>query len=154
MTVSSKWVLFAVALTIAIVPGASGLIMAVAGELDAASTAALGQTQVLLQTPAEREKVVNQTAAAQTADAEAKALAGNPANTEDIYKISSDIFADLVKQANGDPQKMQQMLIDAKNDPKGFYERLSEKNRRSIHEISGKISDSPAIVKPATNPSE
>ena len=129
------------------------MIAASAGELDAPSTAALAKTQALLQTPAEREKVVNETGAAQTVDAEVKAMAGNPANTENIYKLSSDIFADLVKQTNGDPMKMQQILMDAKNDPKAFYEHLSEKNRNSLHDIAGKISDSPAIRKPATNPS-
>lgn len=114
-----------------------------AEELDSASTEALSKTQKLLTTPNLRDKAIHESAAAQTVDAQVRALAGNEANTEQIYGLSNEIFADLVKETGGDPVKMQEILSRAKDDPKTFYDHLSEKNRKALHDTSLEISRQP-----------
>lgn len=122
-----------------------GLTPALAEELDAASAEALKKTQELLKNPALRQQAIKADPNARSADAQAHALDASGVTGDAIYGLSSEIFEDLVKQANGDPIKMQEILLQAQKDPKGFAERMSEKNKRALRELSGK-----AVVAPNT----
>lgn len=110
---------------------------------DATSSEALEKTQALLKNPALREQALKADPHARAADSQARALEGNGIPANAIYDLSSEIFEDLVKEANGDPLKMQEILQQAQKDPKGFAERMSEKNKRKLRDLSGK-----AIVAP------
>ncbi len=125
--------------------GVLGLLLAIAepaaaGELDGASQEALDKTQGLLTNKAERDKAVRGDAKAEAADAKVQALPGSAQDKEAIYGISSEIFADLAKEANGDPVKMQEIMAKAQADPQGFYNSLSKKNQQSIEEAAKKMS--------------
>ena len=120
-----------------------------AQELDAASKEALAKTQQLLTTPAEREAAISKSPGGQIADGQIKALAGTQANTDEIYKITSDIFASMVAETGGDPVKMQALMDKAKNDPKGFADHMNAKDRKAIEDVSHKISVAPNVRQPA-----
>lgn len=117
-------------------------------ELDAASTEALQKTQDLLKNPNARKDAISKNPNAQMVDQQVKALGGTDSNTEELYGLSSDVFEDVVKMTNGDAEQMQQLLIKAKNDPKAFYESLSDKNKAQFQEVSRKISNSPTMQQP------
>jgi hypothetical protein len=131
------------AMLILLMGSQSGLIRA--EELDSASTEALLKTQQLLQSPALRDKAIGESANAGMIDSQVKSLAGNAANTEAIYSLSSDVMAEIVKETHGDPAEMQKLLAKAKDNPKEFFEHLSEKSRAAIQAVSKKVSDSPAM---------
>lgn len=114
--------------------------------LDAASIEALTKTQELLTTPALRDGAVQKNQGAQLVDTQVKSLGGNSANVDSIYGLSSDIFEDLVKETHGDPVKLQEFLTRAKDDPKGFAEHLSEKNKRALRDVAGKIGGAPTLT--------
>jgi hypothetical protein len=114
--------------------------------LDAASSEALAKTQDLLKTPALRDAAIQKSQGAQLVDTQVKSLGGNSANVDSIYGLSSDIFEDLVKESHGDPLKMQELLSKAKDDPKGFAEHLSDKNKRALRDVAGKIGGAPTTA--------
>jgi hypothetical protein len=111
--------------------------------LDPASAKALEQTQALLKNRALREQAIKADPNSRAADIQAHALEGSGVSGEAIYGLSSEIFEDLVKQADGDPIKMQEILQQAQKDPKGFAERMSEKNKKAIRDLSGKAMVAP-----------
>jgi len=117
--------------------------------LDAASTDALAKTQQMLQDPEMRNKVVGDSASAQTVDSQVKSLAGNPQATDEIYKISGQVLEDLVKETGGDPLKMMQIMNQAQSDPKGFLSHISQQNKDAIHSVAGQIDSAPTTRQPA-----
>jgi hypothetical protein len=120
--------------------------------LDAASTDALAKTQQMLQDPEMRNKVVGDSASAQTVDSQVKSLAGNPQATDEIYKISGQVLEDLVKETGGDPVKMMQIMNQAQSDPKGFLSHISQQNKDAIHSVATQIDSAPTTRQPATAP--
>ncbi len=129
-----------------ILTGATAFAGDPAASLDPASAEALLKTQSLLTTPEQRDKAVRQSPDAQLVDSQVHALGGSSANVDDIYGLASDVFDDLVKQTGGDPEKMQALLKQARDDPKGFAERMSDRNQRRLREISGRISGAPTTA--------
>ena len=106
----------------------------------------------LLQSDMGRQEAIGKSADAQAADAQVKAIAGNPANTDAIYQLSSEVFSKLVEQTGGDPEKMQAILTQAKDNPKAFYERyFSAQEKTKLQDLSGKISPAPAPAPAASN---
>ena len=112
---------------------------------------ALANTQQLLTTPALRDAAIAKSPGGQIADRQVQSLAGNQQNTDEMYKISSDIFAGMVAETGGDPVKMQALMDKAKNDPKWFAEHLNAKDRQSIEAMSHKISTAPTTRLPAAS---
>lgn len=45
----------------------------------------------------------------------------------------------LSKEANGDPEKMQQMLLEAQKNPEAFYKKMSPEQRAQIQGLVKKI---------------
>jgi len=107
--------------------------------LDPASQEALKQTTQLLRNPIERNTQISKDTKAQMIDRQVQSLAGSEMNTEAIYGLSADIMAELTEKTHGDPVKMMEILEKAKNDPKGFAESLSPKNRAQLKTISTQI---------------
>lgn len=108
-------------------------------ELDGASQEALQKTQEMLQDPKERNKAIQKDANAVAADQQVRSLAGSDKNTQEIYGLSSDILGDLAKQANGDPNKMLELIEKAKKDPEAFGKTLTPEQKRKLHELSTQI---------------
>jgi hypothetical protein len=124
-----------------------------ADDLDAASIEALAKTQQLMQTPDLRDKEIKTNPNAAIVDAQVSSLTGNGANKESLYRLSSGIFEDMVKSTHGDAAEMQSLILKAKDDPQGFYDSLSEENKKAIRDLSGKVYDSPTTTQraPASN---
>lgn len=117
------------------------------GALDPASTEALSKTQNLMTNPDLRNAAISKSPDAQLVDTQVQALGGNAANAESIYGLSSAVFEDIVKKTQGDPVKLQELLKQAKDNPKAFADQLSEKNKAALQDIAGKISDSPTTAR-------
>lgn len=92
-------------------------------DLDKASTEALDKTKHLLVNPQEREKALQADPKGREADQKLKALVGSE-KSEDVYKMASEIFDRLTKEAGGDPQKMQKLLEEAQKNPQSFYHKM------------------------------
>lgn len=107
-----------------------------AQELDPASMEALTKTQDLLKNPAIRQQAIQGDAAAQAADAQVRALAGRGIAPDQVYELSNDVMADLVKQTGGDPAKMQAIVERAKADPASLKQYLSEPSREKIRQLA------------------
>jgi len=110
-----------------------------AGDAQSENAQALQQTQNLLDTPSLREKAIAKRPAAGLVSAQVRSLAGNGATEESIYGASAGIFDKLSRDAQGDPERMSQLLKKAKDDPKAFYDSLSEEDKKAIHGISLQI---------------
>jgi hypothetical protein len=66
-------------------------------------------------------------------------VGGSAENTDAIYNLSSDIFADLTKKAKGDPAKMQELLLKIQADPSSLEKELSPSERAKLSRIAGKV---------------
>lgn len=105
--------------------------------LDAASIAALQQTQAMLTNPALRNAAIGKDAAAMQANAQTQTTAGTAANTERMYQISSNLMAELVKQTGGDPIKLQLLMQQAQADPQAFAQQhMSAADQAAVHQLS------------------
>lgn len=121
------------------------------GNVDAASQEALVKTQAMLRDPDARAKAVNESPQAAFVDHHAQSLGGNAENTNAMYDLSADVLGSLVQQTGGDAAKMKELLDQAKNDPKGFAEKLTPEQSAKLQDISRRI---PASVNaaPAAKP--
>ena len=70
--------------------------------LDAASTEALQKTQQLLSSPEQRQDYINKNGKAASADKMVDQIGGDSMAKEGVYKLAGDVFAELVKETNGD----------------------------------------------------
>jgi hypothetical protein len=112
--------------------------------LDPASADALQKTLQDLQTGSDRDAIANKDPQAQAVNAQVQALAGNSANMDAIYGLSADVFEKIVKDTGGDVNKLQEIMNQAKMNPKAFYEKyFTAQEKAKLHELSGKISNSP-----------
>jgi hypothetical protein len=90
------------------------------------SSDALAQAQAILKDKAAREELFKKDVKARQADDFATTGAGGDAGTkEQMYGISADIMAQLVKDGNQDPAKMQEILRKALENPEAFKKSLS-----------------------------
>jgi hypothetical protein len=113
---------------------------AFASDLDAPSTEALAKTQQLLTTPTSRDRAIREEGdKAHKADAFARDIAGSQANHEAMYQVSSQIFAEITQASDGDVDKMQEKLTQAMANPEGFFNGLSETNKKAVRELSEKV---------------
>jgi hypothetical protein len=108
-------------------------------DLDPASQEALKNTTQLLNSARERAEYINKNPNAKFVDNDVQALAGSQKNTDAIYGLSADILAEMAEKYKGDPQQMMQALEKAKQDPKGFAESFSEKNKANLKAVSNEI---------------
>jgi hypothetical protein len=108
---------------------------------------ALRQTQELLENPALRQNYLKENAEASKVDQKVRQLGASKENTEEIYKISSDIAATLVKKTGGDSAKLQQLLQEALKNPEAFAGELTPEQIRRIKKVSEKI-DAQNVKKP------
>lgn len=98
---------------------------------------ALRDTQKLLNDPALRAadaKTSADSAAAQQRILELVKKTG--ASEKDIYSLSSSVFADIVKKANGDPAAILKLLEDAEKNPEAFAKSWKAEDQAKLREIA------------------
>jgi len=119
--------------------------------LDSASSDALQKTMSLLNSDIGRLQATHQSADAQAVDAQVKSLGGNPTNVDAIYGLASDVMNTVVERSGGDVTKMMKILQQAKDNPKGFYERyFSAEEKAKLRQLSKTISNSSSTVPSST----
>ncbi|OQW46109.1 MAG: hypothetical protein A4S09_16880 [Proteobacteria bacterium SG_bin7] len=109
-------------------------------QVDKHSKQATEQTQDLLKNREEREKSSKNDPKAQKAIQDVKNISGGDKQTEDdIFGLASDLMPALVEESNGDPNKMMQILEEAKKDPEKFAKRFSPEQRKKLKEVAEKL---------------
>ena len=118
-------------------------------KLDGPQTEALQQTKHLLKNPSARQKAADRDPKAKDADNKVSALAGSTENKEEIYDLASQLMEKIVKETNGDPEKMQKLMLEAQSNPEAFYKKYFNKDQQAkVRGIATKITaDSPKIDK-------
>ncbi len=111
----------------------------------------LKETESLLQNKAKRDAAVAKDPKAKDMDEKVDALTGGGTNKEDIYAIAAELMDKIAIKANGDPEKMQMMMLKAQQNPKAFYDEFfDEGQKEKARSLAGKISKD----KPKTSPSK
>lgn len=108
-------------------------------EVDGASDEALKKVQGVLTNKGAREDAKKTDGNLQKVDNDIDALTSNPQNKEALYQAASKILGEVAKEANGDPQKMQELMIKAQKDPAAFLNSMSESNKKLIRSIAEDI---------------
>lgn len=118
-------------------------------KLDAPQTEALQQTKDLLKDPSARQKAINKDPKAKDADDKVSALAGSSENKEEIYELASQLMEKIAQETNGDPDKMQKLMLEAQTNPQAFYNKYFNKDQKTkVRGIANKITaDSPKTDK-------
>ena len=113
---------------------------AVAESLDKDSQDALADTQKLLQDPQARAAFSKDSPDATKATDFIKGISkGNQKIEQDIYSLSSSIFANIVKEANGDPQKIMELLAKAQSNPSSFTQHMSPADREKLSQMAKEL---------------
>lgn len=109
--------------------------------VDSQSTEALAATLRMLTDPAARGQVIAGDPNAAEVDRQVQGMAGTPALAQEVYGIAAEVFADLVRNTDGDPRRMSEALDQAKSDPAGFAAMLRPETLDRLRELATKISD-------------
>ena len=100
----------------------------------------LQDTQKMLKSPSERQKAIAKDPKAREMDAKVDALAGTSENKEEMYGLASQLLEKIALKANGDPAKMQEMMLKAQQDPKAFYEEYFDESQKArVRGVANKI---------------
>ncbi len=114
--------------------------------IDNASSKALSQTQDLLNNPEARNKAIQGNSRAESADSFVKKVTGGNAQTSnEVYGLAADVFANVVKDAHGDPKKMQEEIDKFEKDPAAFAAAWTPEQRAKLKELSQRL---PAMSTP------
>lgn len=98
---------------------------------------ALQQTQDLLINPAERQKALNADPAAKANDAKVQQLLG--ADSQKAYELSAQLMSTIVAQTGGDPQKMQQLMLELQSNPHALEKLLTPSQRDQIRKMASDL---------------
>lgn len=98
---------------------------------------ALQQTQDLLINPAERQKALNADPAAKANDAKVQQLLGK--DSQKAYELSAQLMSTIVAQTGGDPQKMQQLMLELQSNPHALEKLLTPSQRDQIRKMASDL---------------
>lgn len=104
---------------------------------DAATQQALRETQTLLTNPAERNKALEGDANAKAHDSKMKSNLGG--QTEEAYRLSSQVLETLVQKSGGDAAKMQEMVNQMMANPHAIEQYLTTAQRDQIRKMASDI---------------
>jgi hypothetical protein len=113
--------------------------IALSGELEPSAKEAVQKTQEMLRDPKERNKVIGESERGIQANREVEVLMGSPQNTNDVYNLSAEVFAKLAEEANGDPDRMMQLLTMAKENPSLFAEKWTPDQKQKLKRIADRM---------------
>jgi hypothetical protein len=97
------------------------------------------EVQKILANPELRSKELKSNEGGARVDQNVRELGGSEANVEEIYSITADIMATLVKDVDGDPAKLQVLVQEAMKNPEAFKSKLSPAQIQRIKAVSAKI---------------
>lgn len=98
---------------------------------------ALQQTQDLLTNPAERQKAINADPKAKANDASVQKLLG--VDSQKAYELSAQLMSTIVAQTGGDPQKMQQLMLELQSNPRALEKLLTPAQRDQIRKMASDV---------------
>jgi hypothetical protein len=113
--------------------------ISVHAELDKYNQEALKKTQDFLKNKSEREAFINKSPDAQPYAQKMNDLGMNESQKNKTFNISADVFAELVKENNGDAAAVQKMLLNAQQNPEAFYNSLSPENKKMIESLGSEM---------------
>jgi len=64
---------------------------------------------------------------------------GNEADSAAVYKLASDIFANMTKETGGDAGGMEKILAEAMKNPQAFASKLTPEQRQQLQNLSKSI---------------
>jgi hypothetical protein len=109
-----------------------------ASSLSSVDQAALAQTQALLQSSS-LLKDYDKGNSAPAVEAIQKLTKGDAKTQAEIQSLSAEIFASLVQETQGDPAKLEELLLQAQKDPLKFEAGLTAAQKAQLHSIAGEI---------------
>jgi hypothetical protein len=124
-----KYILLATILTIGLPAQA---------ELDEHDQKALKDTQELLTDKEQRREAVERNAKSRAADRNARDLFGGQM-TDEVYALAADVFANVVKSANGDAKKMQEMMAEFRRNPAAFAASWTPEQKAKLKALAEKL---------------
>ncbi len=98
---------------------------------------ALQQTQNVLVNPAERQKALQADPKAAANDAKVQQLLGS--DTQKAYELSAQLMSTIVAQTGGDPQKMQQLMLELQSNPHALEKLLTPAQRDQIRQMASDL---------------
>jgi hypothetical protein len=113
--------------------------------MDSASASALQDTMKDLNSPTNREGIIEKDPRAQAADQQLKSVAGgNPATAEAMYGLSGEVFDQIAKDSGGNVEQMNAIMKAAQANPAEFYQKyFNAESKGKVQELSRKISSEP-----------
>lgn len=118
-------------------------------DLDSSQTEGLKRTQQMMNNRKARQEAIKNDPKAKEIDAKAGILAGSDENKDEMYGLSSELLEKIAKETNGDPAKMQRLLLDAQKDPNAFYEKYFDSQEQArVRELATKIQGHGPAVAP------
>lgn len=121
-----------------------------ANSLSAEDKEALRKTQEVLNNPQLRQDYLSKASDGQKVGNKLNAVTKDPKQQNEIYNLSSEIFADMVKEAGGNEVKLMELLSNAQKNPKGFANSLKPEHRQKLKSLGHKIEKSDSRI-PATH---
>lgn len=103
---------------------------------------ALDQTKRFLQNREARESYFRQNPGTQEVLNSINSLGMNAGQKDQVFKVSADVFEQLVNTAQGDSQNIKKILEGAQNDPEAFYKMLPENIKNQVKGLANELSPS------------
>lgn len=111
-----------------------------AQDLSSQDKEALQQTQEFLKNSKERSQYVNQNKDAKKADDMVTQLfGGDAAASEEVYALAAEVMANVVKDANGDVDKMQAAMKKFATDPSSFAASWTPEQKAKLSKLAEKV---------------
>lgn len=117
-------------------------------ELKSDDADSLQKTQNLLKDKAAREAFIKENPEAQQHVNQMNSLGMSANQQNEIYGVSSEIFAQLIKENNGDSVAVSKMLLEAQKNPEAFYKSLSPESQAKIKAMGFQLEEKNSPNKP------
>ena len=116
--------------------------------LDKDQEEGLKQTKEMLRDPSKRQDAIKGDPKATEMDQKVDALAGGSGTKGDMYELAAQLMDKIAAETNGDPQKMQALILEAQKNPEAFYKKyFSAEQKAKVRGIATKIkADQPGIA--------
>jgi hypothetical protein len=118
-----------------------------ADNLDKDQQAALQQTKDLLRDSKQRQVEINKDPKATDIDKKVDALAGTAKNKDEMYDIAAQLMDKIAVEAQGDPAKMQELMIEAQKNPEAFYNKYFDSAQKDhVRNLATKIEKNQPVM--------
>ena len=126
----------------------------VKAELDGASQEALKDTQETLVNAQKREAAFKENPQYKESEKATNHLfAGDESKKQEAYELTSQVLATLAEKTNGDPQKMQEIMAQAQQNPEKFMqEYFSDSQKEKVRAIATDLEKQKKVPPPPQQP--